>query len=409
MPFQTQDPVPFYHPVAPEVPVPHQMPQGDLIGGNIVAAFTQRAIASEKAQLDQQQNLQNADLDAQKLDLAKTNSANDFQLKKILYGSYQTNADANYQRATRATKSLMDDTQQKQMIQDKLLQYNDKVKQEPEFKQFTDVKNWDEDPVGTNAAFLRFQDNHRSDVMSVASDTIHQFGRLADQQKIPYHDGAVFVPAHNVTVIKNDIPQTTKVDGAFDYTGSSRKDVPVWQIAKSYAETKEGSPERQKILWGLMAAGQDKIAESLIQTGTEPTTVDDPKHPGQKIPTTRDVLVHKRVIGVSERAQKILDAAGKTDFSRGTDQTPEIFTEKYKSKQPLGIDYNNPDQSGPTLPEPDLPPLQGTEPTSSIGAPTNTDVTLSHAKAALAANPQARDEIVKRLAGMQIDPKLLFA
>ncbi len=58
---------PYYKPEAPELPGRVNMPQGDFVGNSIVNAFVSKAIADERAQVEQKQMMQNADLQAQKL------------------------------------------------------------------------------------------------------------------------------------------------------------------------------------------------------------------------------------------------------------------------------------------------------------------------------------------------------
>lgn len=398
---------PYYRPVAPEVPVAPREPQGERLGGNLLTAMTQAALARERAQIEQEQNLRSADLAAQTLELKKQDLKQDYELKKILYGSYQTNAEANQTRATSALERITGEATRRQEVNDELIATNDKIKSEPEYKFISDQSNLDKDPVGYWANYRRFSENHASDVMSIAPDIIKQVKPLVDQQKIPFREGARWVPGGEMEIDG----KTKTVPGHFENSGAEVRDVTVWQLAERYKDAKPG-PERDQILHGLMAAGQQKIATSIEKF-----------HKKDSVEGERAMTRKKNVFSVSDKAQKILDAGEKTDFSHGKDVTPEIFTEKYKKGGAMGVDYNgsgNPDYVDPneearlrleseqTIP---IEPDDISTPTSSAKpagfTPTPTDVTLQQARNALAANPRARDEIVRRLQARNINPALL--
>lgn len=88
-----ETPVPFYRPVAPEIAQVRPLPEGDLLGGNLIAAFTQRAIAAENAKIDQQRMLQTADLAAKQLSFDREKLGDDYELRSKALGIDQQRAD----------------------------------------------------------------------------------------------------------------------------------------------------------------------------------------------------------------------------------------------------------------------------------------------------------------------------
>jgi hypothetical protein len=132
----------------------------------------------------------------------------------------------------------------------------------------------------------------------------------------------------------------------------------------------------------------------------------------------------------------LLNKAGKVDLSRGKNEVTDVLTrpsntrvERFGQGADSGYSGSLPDNSGVTLPdnsgsgisteEPDVLPGNDAEDQIDAGpkqgslqptfTPTNTDIMLQHARNALAANPNARAQILQRLQGMGISPDYLNA
>lgn len=106
MAFQDTAPVPYYRPVEPTVPVAPKYPQGDMLGGNLIAAMAQRAIAAERAKIDQEQMLQQADIAAKRLDFDRDRLGQDADLTNRRLDIEQQGVDDRYELEGKRLDSL---------------------------------------------------------------------------------------------------------------------------------------------------------------------------------------------------------------------------------------------------------------------------------------------------------------
>jgi hypothetical protein len=402
-----QQPYQYHEPVAPVLP--RENDAAKLIASTtdtVVGSFLRAATARKQADLEREKMAQDGALTLQGLELKRQELKQDYDLKREYYGILGSRAGEVESARKSAFMRAVEEAERRQRVNDELMRTNEKIKSEPEYKIIADHSNLDKDPVGYWAAYRRFSENHASDVLSIAPDLVKQVKPLLDQQKIPFQEGARWVEGAEIT---DDKGEKKTAPGHFDTSSATKLEVPVWQVAERYKEARD--PEQKKqILWGLMAAGQHKVASSFESIEKD----------GQEF------VRKKNVFSVSDPAQKILDAGERTDFSHGADKTPEMLTEKYKKGGALGVDYGaggnaNPDYIDPneeaahrmeteqSIPvEPAALPDQSSARPAGF-APTKTDQILNYARKALAANPDARDEIARRLAGMNINPRLLFS
>lgn len=442
-------PFQYHQPVAPEVPV------ADNTGAKIISAgasagieaFTRMALANKQAQLEREKMIQDADLAAKGLELRKQELALDYDLKKKLYGSYETNAEANKAKAIGGVARFVEERDRRNMMEQEALAFNDSIRAEPEYQSVTNPTYMAEHPVEWAADFRRFQDNHASDQVSIAADVIKRYKPLADKQTVPFREGAVWQPGHDGLPDKDGaIPH---VPGRFETKDSVLRHIPVYQLAERYKQAKPDSPEQKQILWGLMAAGQQQIATKLEETGQYIDEEKTDEKTKKKYTLRTQVVQRQNVFSVTPEIKKKLDAGEKADFSRGSDRTPEMFRAKYKKGGAMGVDYSGNleqqiqenDQNMP-LPQADpgatstragqlrdqraideaneapqdystsipvepgaLPDVSSATPTFE---PTQTDTYLQHARNALAAGAP-RELVAQRLASLHIDPNLLMA
>lgn len=87
---------PYYRAPAPEVPVAPREPQGERLGGNILSAMTQMALARERAKIEEQQNLLTADLQAKRLGFEREHLAQTYDLTTRAQDIQQQNTLLDY-------------------------------------------------------------------------------------------------------------------------------------------------------------------------------------------------------------------------------------------------------------------------------------------------------------------------
>lgn len=369
------DGVPYHAPVAPVVPVAPQIPEGERIGSSLLGAFTHAAIARRQADLEQQKMVQDADLTARKLTLAEKAQNQDYDLKKMYYGILQENADSlgEYRRTALgrtvdAATARLKAEQEQQKYQDTITENDNRFQQARSDLKIDDPKFQTDDPAGWISNVRELQHRFGTAQVGAVPDQLKGLQSQVDQIKVPFYPDASF-------------------DGKnFIHDSKTPSMVPLEQIIQQYQD-----PDlRDHVESGLIAAGHGSIAQTLKE-----------KHWFKP-----DEVTLKPTLDTY--GKKVLR---KVDLNRGTPEVPPVLqrkdnvrVEKYgqgsggsgKSVQEQSNDLNN---------EAPLPKGK----TSLNFTPTRTDQTLQHARNALAANPGARDEIMRRLASMSINPSLLSA
>lgn len=393
----SEAPVPFYRPEAPVIPQVHPMPQGDLLGGNLIAAFTQRAIAAERTRIEQQQFLQNADLAAKHLELEKVKNSNDYELRKILYGSYTTNAEANRINAEARLRKTVSDVQDANDTQTQYINLTNDAKARAKEMHLDDPNRMTYDPVGFAADLQRFNDE-----FGLAPDDtgiparIKAWQTKADQQTVPLKFGA-----------KQDPDDPSKL------IGGETIQVPIWKIARGLQDP----GEYQLYKDALIASGH--ITQEEIETPApdsrniftkffakkpEPIRTKQEKYD----PFAADVFGKAKAVDFSPSKSRVPTFVPKTRVQKmGADVYDERTTPAGRASPQSVEDAANELNNEAPLPEPDLPPTTSAIPASAL-EPTSTDQTIAKAKLALSrgASPAA---IADRLRKMNIDPSTLFA
>lgn len=239
--------VPYYKPVEPVVPTPDNTAAKLISEGTATAlqAFTHMAIARRQAELEQQKQLQDADLESRKLNILEQHGDEEFQLKKQLYDTYQTGADARLTTAKANLARFTSMAKARQDIQEKQQMFSDKVEADKKNLGLDDP-NLQNDPVAFGLALDKFQ-SHWGQAPPTAGvkDQIAYYKNIADQQTIPVRFGAVKDPDKG-------------------WIGPEAKAVPIRQIFNGLRnpETQDGW------LNGLMAAGLVTGKEEMVDKKT---------------------------------------------------------------------------------------------------------------------------------------------
>jgi len=382
-----------HHPlVAPEVPSVKPMPQGEMIGSSLLAAFVHRAIASEQASLEQQRAMQSADMEARRLELARKAEADNFEIAKENAASLATYRDImapiNLRRITGAQDEKLKAAADYGNYQDTINENDSRFDGAVRDLKLADATFQMNDPVGWIENYNELKNRFGTAVAGKIPRALKSLDVQADQLKVPFIQGAKTV---------------TGTDGKVGWIGSGDGKpirVPIEQIVRQW----QNPDLRESLENGLIAAGHGSF-------------VDDLNDKTRKIPT------------LDKYGNALLLKAGKAQLNRGKNEVPKVLTrpantrvERYGGGNGSGdqtqqaADRMDTEESIPVEPEDittptgddtDQGPKQG-----SLGpkfTPAKTDVVLQHARNALAANPGARGQILQRLQGMGISPDLLNA
>lgn len=394
MAFRTDNAYTPAHPlaVAPQIADVKPLPQGDMIGSALLSAFVHRAIASEQANLEQQRNMQAADAEARRLELAKKSEADQYEVAKYNAQSLERYR-ASYNpgmRAKQATDDKIAKAQAYQTYQDTVEENDNRFDNaiKYEYPILVDAKKQAEDPVGWIQAYHDATNRFGSAVVGKVPRQLGALKAQADQMKVPFVHGAELVQ-----------DPATKSWGWTGANNGKIDQVPLEQIVRQW----QNPQLRDSLSKGLVAAGHGSIVDVLEGKNVKKTPTLD-KY-------TNDILLK----------------AGKLEFNRGKNEVPEVLTRPTNTRveqyggggagdQSMGVE-SLPAEAPTTgiSEEPDILPATNEDLGPLSGSlnqprftPTDTDQTLMHARNALAANPGAKPQIMSRLVAMGIPPDLLM-
>jgi hypothetical protein len=419
-----QQPAQYHAPVAPEVPAPDNTAAKIISAGtdSAVNAFVRMAVQRNQAELERQKQVQDAALTLRAQDIAKENNKLDYEVgmanaKSLALSRVGIGSGGITDPKWRAQQSFLWRQQQDEIVKQRQMSVaalDHQAITEAHDLGLNDEKNWVNDPVGTLDKFMNWQGRYGNAVEGQIPGELNRMKTRADQLKIPVRVGATLKPEAYV-----------KPDNAALGT-KPRYVPPQWEHGElqhvplsEFVQKWRYHPElRDELRTQLFAAGGNTQTIDRIEKGSPArikTTNFMGMFPSKEIVDKGkpDTLVHRTDLNPDVKG--MLQKAETGTFLKGENQVPEELTKPYKrGMDPFGggdvIDQSNDLNNTAPLPEPQSPasstPVE--PPQLNFGA-TQTDRTLEQARRALAANPGARDEIRRRLAGLNINPDLLGA
>jgi hypothetical protein len=391
-------PVPFYPLIAPEVPVAPKFQPGESLGGTLLSAMTQRAIARERAQLEQQQQLQNADLQAKELAMRQEKMGQDHELgkreldlKSKYYDVLATNAGTNATRAETAMTRLLQQNADRAEFEDQVANLNSDVDRRAKELGLTNPELQTKNPIGFAAAVKKIKEEFPNPPLYTGiPDRFKGWQSIADQQQIEVKYGATYDSEDK------------------SWKGGGVKMKPVWQVYRDLH-----NPETQETTINALAAmghlktepsGSVKIAGELKNTG-----LFERGRFSRDVPATSTTW--------DDVVSNIMKQGDKADWTPGVSRMPTFVPKSSRSQAAkFGDTIYNPRTTAAgrasqpaveeaasalgeesALPSPDLPPDE----------PTQTDTLLQQARRA-AAMPGANIEGIKGvLRQNNVDPDQL--
>lgn len=380
MPFNTTDQgVPYYgKPVEPDVPVAPKEPQGERIGSSLLSAMVQGALGRERAQIEREQMVQAADISAKDMDLKRQQLGMQHEYQMGVLKARALNSDLALKshatiigRMAQVASDRYERDQRQNAFDDKAMQDAGKL---------NDPTYWADKPIDAADKFLDWSGRYGSAVEGRVPRQMKEWQAKADLTKITQRVGAQW-------------------DNAKDqWTGGKTVSRPAVQVLE---EWKHNPNERPRMTQELLAAGNTTSVEHLNNVTKQQTKTTKNMFGFGATVGTEDVsepFVQKtRSTGMDATTQGYLDKTNNLKLTPGENQVPPDLQTKYHKGMPAPPAYDPPDIPDAPLPD------------TSYNTPTKTDITLQHARNALAANPQARGTIEQRLSSMGIDPVHLDA
>ncbi len=443
-----QQPFQYHQPVAPEVPVADNTAAKIISAGTetAVGGFIRMAVARRQAELEEAKQAQDAALTLRAQDIAKENNLLDYKVglaNAASLAAYRSGIGGGgiSDPRWRAEQSFLWKQHEKEVAEQRQASVGDlehKALSDSSYDFINQEKNWVEDPVTAIDKYMDWSGRFGNAVDGRIPIEIKRLDNRANLLKIPVRVGGRLVPE------KYELPDNAPVGTKPRYvppqwTGGELKQVPLAEFVQKWRY----HPElRDQMRQELFAAGGNSRIIDKIEKGN-PAVVKKtvfssgiPLVGGRRVPFTGDEvtpgtptkIIHQSRLNPD--VQTNLQKAEKGTFLKPPSEVP---TEPYDLTKPYKPgqnpyedstggsiqDQSNQFNNDATLPAPDLPPLapgssiespSGIPGTSAIDySPTHTDRTLEQARRAYALNPGARDEIMRRLAGMQINPNLLLA
>jgi hypothetical protein len=354
--------------------------------------------------------IQNADIQARQLELATKAEADKYDIEKQNADSLTSYRELMAPIIRKQRDQAANDKEQAAKdytnYQDTIAENDNRFDNAVRDSKLADAGYQTNNPVDWIQSFSELKNRFGSAVVGKPPRAIKMLQADADKMTVPWVPGAHLVQ-----------DPSTKEFG-WQGSGNGRAiNVPIEQIVRQY----QNPQLREGITNGLIAAGHGSLAESL----------------GAKTKFGfGDYAKVKNVPVLDAYGNALLNKAGKVDLSRGKNEVTDVLTrpsntrvERFGQGADSGYSGSLPDNSGVTLPdnsgsgisteEPDVLPGNDAEDQIDAGpkqgslqptfTPTNTDIMLQHARNALAANPNARAQILQRLQGMGISPDYLNA
>ena len=419
-----QQPFQYHQPVAPEVPAPDNTAAKIIASGSAAENFIRMAVARRQADLEQQQQIQQAALTMRAQDIAaennrldylvgmeNANSLREYRMGSGIYGNPQARAAA----AAAIREKYRLNTEARVASQQ---QWDEKGLDALNAAGLNNEELWHTNPVKQLDAMEDWMGRYGNSYEGALHQEALRLKAKADLLKIRVREGATFLPGGTSPVTGVYVPPV--------WQGGETRDVPLLEFAKRWRDNPD---ERDILIQNARAAGVNTRIIDELQSAEQRKARGYPA-----VPT----LVHKDTF--VPRVETIFKESGTGKFQRGPNQLPEDLTRPPKKE----VDYFNeqfptdpsldhgelpaPDlpESGATFPEPAAPPnVPGSSIESPSGmtfgpggvpvdkktsfnySPTRTETVLAQARRALQYNPGARDEIARRLSEMQINPNLL--
>ena len=438
--------------------------------GDIISAISNMAhIANARQQMqqEQEQNLRSAALRARELDLKAQADQHDFvtktaqqQLTKQAYDYRDTiHGDAMQEKADKLARGVLWKAQANAALNhynDTVTELNSRATQAATDLKLNDANYQASNPVEWAANYQEFVNRFGHAVAGVAPDIIKRFGAERDKQTVDYLPGAT---------LDEDMkdPKTGKTlwgqsIGYPDKDVKARK-VPIWKLAQEYNAADDNG--KKSIRAGLMATGNEDVIMKIPPPTEQPMGFFE--RGGSFWPKTKMVQGDPYPVHL---LRPLLDRQLTTnpDYTRGVDEVTPMMARKLTQKEKIALDpaamYNlgvngvEPAASAPVV-DPgatstrsgtmtdqrqvdeaaqqldyehsidgnpvDPAPLPGTsdgdtsdgDTTSAARivspdfAPSPSQMLLAQARAVLNQNPDAHDEIMRRLALNGVDPNLL--
>jgi len=396
----TNEGVPFHPLIAPETPAPSDTAARIISAGTgpAISGFVQMAIARERAQLEQQHQIQNADLQAKELAMRQEKMGQDHELgkreldlKSKYYDVLATNAGTNATRAETAMTRLLQQNGDRAEFEDQVATLNSDVDTRAKELGLTNPELQTKNPIGFAAAVKKIKEEFPNPPLYTGiPDRFKGWQSIADQQQIPVKYGATY-----------------DSEGK-SWKGGNEKMKPVWQVYRDLhnPDTQEATINALAAMGHLKTepAGSVKIAGELKNAGlfergrfsgdvpATSTTWDDVvsniMKQGDKADWTPGVSRMPTFVPKSSRAQAA--KFGDTVYD-------PLTTAAGRAGQPAVDEAVNSLGEESSLPSPDLPPDE----------PTQVDVLLEQARRA-AAMPGANIEGIKGvLRQNNVDPDQL--
>jgi hypothetical protein len=399
---------PYYRPVEPITPVAPREPQGERLGGNLLTAMTQAAIARERAQLEQQQQLLTADLQAKELGLRQEKLGQDYELgkqelglKSKYYDTLATNASTNATRAQSALERITQQARDRADFEQQISKLSSDVDARAKELGINDPESQTRNPIGFAAAIQKIKGEFpNAPLYTGIPDRFKAWQAIADQQTIPVKYGAQYDSEEKV------------------WRGGETRQRPIWQVYRDLH-----NPDTQETTIDALAAmGHLKTEPS----GTVPIsgTLKNAKW-YQRSSFSADVP--ETTTTWDGVVANIIKQGDKADWKPGVSRMPTFVPKgtrgqavKFGDKiyDPRTSAAGRASQTDVTaavdavgneapLPDPDLPPDNTVSSAAPPDEPTQTDVLLQQARRA-AGMPNADVEGIKGwLRQNNIDPDQL--
>lgn len=269
--------VPYYKPVAPEVPQPDNTAAKIISAGTQagVMGFVHMAIAAKQAQLEQQQILQKSDLAAQQLgyedkwntdkhELDKTIASQMNTYRTGMLGVAQQNADTLEQYRKDEIQAAGDKLKAQNILTSTYATTeakNDHAVMDDVHKfGLDDNTKWNDDPVGQIAKLNDLKVRYGTAQVGAAPEIIAGLNSKANNIKVP------FLPGAQYSEIKD--PATGK--SAYQWSGADQTGKPVTSPMllplPKLLEMYNDPTQRPSVENGLIAAGHGHIVDQITNT-----------------------------------------------------------------------------------------------------------------------------------------------
>jgi len=347
--------------IAPEVPDaqknlgPHLLLQGLGQGLSAFAKFAEmrRQSEDEVLKLAAQERIAQDQHDFEREKLYKDSEVQD-AMTKAHADYYKSMGDAAIIRANAFAGGAKNAVAFNQQKQDLINDVNDQATK----LKLNDPAFATKEPVQFAANVAQFEDMFQLSPLPEVKNAITQFRTIADQQKIELRTGLV------------------GEDGKLRPSGFPKM-VPIWQIVRNLQD-----PTLQdQTMNDLQASGQTTIIRGFQDIG------------GTKVPETK--------IGLSPAINDYVEKGKDVRFQRVRSRVPPVMLKRTDAQGTSPTDLSTTD-----LPTDSSPPDTQDVTVPPAYAPTDTDKSLEHARAAITAGAP-RDGVVKRLQEMGIDPSQL--